>query len=109
MRVLFICSQNRFRSPTAERVFADYEGVETASAGLNHDAEVPLTGDLVEWAELIFVMEKTHLNRLNKKFKPLLRDKRVHVLGIPDEFEFMDAALIEMLERTVLPRLRKRS
>jgi predicted protein tyrosine phosphatase len=62
--VLFICSQNRLRSPTAEQVFSGYPGVECASAGLNRDADHPLTPELVEWAELIFVMEKAHLTNL---------------------------------------------
>ena len=58
--VLFICSQNRLRSPTAEQVFSGYLGLECASAGLNHDAENPVTPELLEWAEIIFVMEKAH-------------------------------------------------
>jgi len=33
--LLFLCSRNRLRSPTAEPVFADRPGVETASAGLS--------------------------------------------------------------------------
>ena len=45
--VLFLCSQNRLRSPTAEHVFADWPGIETSSAGLNHDAENPLTPELL--------------------------------------------------------------
>jgi UDP-N-acetylmuramyl pentapeptide synthase len=36
--ILFVCSRNRLRSPTAEQVFADWPGVETASAGLSPDA-----------------------------------------------------------------------
>jgi predicted protein tyrosine phosphatase len=109
MGVLFVCSQNRFRSPTAERVFAEYEGVETASAGLKRDAEIPLTGDFIEWAELILVIEKTHLNRLNKRFKPLIRGKRVHVLRFLMISNSWTRRWWEMLERKVLPHLRKRS
>ena len=48
--LLFLCSRNRLRSPTAERVFADWPGVETASAGLAPDADEPLTPE--EAAEL---------------------------------------------------------
>lgn len=48
VNVLFICSQNRLRSPTAEQVFADWPGVETASAGINHDAQVPVCPELLE-------------------------------------------------------------
>jgi hypothetical protein len=49
LRVLFICSQNRLRSPTAEQVFASWRGIEVASAGLNDDAESPVTPELLEW------------------------------------------------------------
>lgn len=50
--ILFICSQNRLRSPTAEQVFADWPGIETASAGLKPDADVPVSPELPQWADL---------------------------------------------------------
>jgi predicted protein tyrosine phosphatase len=99
--VLFICSQNKLRSPTAEQVFAGTQGVECTSAGLNHDAENPVTGELVEWADLIFVMEKSHRNKLSAKFKSHLGNKRVIVLDIPDEYEFMDPTLVRLLKAKV--------
>ncbi len=55
-RVLFICSRNRLRSPSAERLFADWPGVETDSAGLAADAETPLEREQLEWATLVVVM-----------------------------------------------------
>jgi predicted protein tyrosine phosphatase len=86
-KLLFVCSQNRLRSPTAEQVFSLREDVETASAGLNHDAEVRLSAEWVEWANLIFVMEKTHLSKLRSRFKRQLRgDQRVICLDIPDDY-----------------------
>ena len=60
VNLLFLCSRNRLRSPTAEQVFAAWPGVETASAGLAPDAEEPPSAELVEWAETIFVMERAH-------------------------------------------------
>jgi predicted protein tyrosine phosphatase len=86
--VLFIFSRNRLRSPTAERVFSAREGFEVASAGLDSEAEMPVSSDLLEWADVIFVMERAHRNKLAKKFKPHLKSKRVICLDIPDEFEF---------------------
>ncbi|MFO6029053.1 hypothetical protein ACLBT1_25210, partial [Pseudomonas aeruginosa] len=59
-RVLFICSRNRLRSPSAERLFADWPGVETDSAGLAADAETPLEREQLEWATLVVVMERRH-------------------------------------------------
>ncbi len=97
--VLFICSQNKLRSPTAEGIFADKEGFEVLSAGLNNDAEVPLTSSLVEWADTIFVMEEVHKNKLQKKFKKYINKQRVICLNIPDEYKYIDPELIEVLKQ----------
>lgn len=99
--VLFICSQNRLRSPTAEQLFSSYPGIEVASAGLNHDAPVPLTPELVYWAELIFVMEKAHRRRLSERFREHLDGKRIVCLDIPDRFSYMQPELVTLLERKV--------
>ncbi len=80
-RALFICSQNRLRSPTAEQVFSGRPGFEVASAGLNNDANVPVSPELLQWADIIFVMERAHRNKLSKKFRPHLRDKRIVCLA----------------------------
>lgn len=101
-KLLFVCSQNRLRSPTAEQVFSLRDDVETASAGLNHDAEVPLSAELVEWADIIFVMEKTHRNKLRSKFKRHLHGhQRVICLDIPDDYDYMDPALVDLLKGKV--------
>ncbi|MEH1825200.1 phosphotyrosine protein phosphatase [Nostoc sp. C052] len=107
-KLLFICSQNKLRSPTAEAVFSEYEGLETDSAGLDHYAEVPLSTEAIQWADIIFVMEKSHKNKLSKNFQPLLKDKRVICLDIPDDYEYMEPALIELLKQKVLPLLKIR-
>ncbi len=95
---LFICSQNRLRSPTAEQVFSKREGIEVSSAGTNHDAENPVTPELLAWADTIFVMERHHRNKLQKRFRSSLNGKRIVCLDIPDEYEFMDPGLIRLLE-----------
>jgi predicted protein tyrosine phosphatase len=100
-RALFICTQNRLRSPTAEHIFSGWPGVETDSAGLGADATVPLSPEQIEWANIIFVMEKTHRNKLSAKFKSHLNGKRVICLDIPDEYEYMQPELIRLLESKV--------
>jgi len=100
-RVLFICSQNRLRSPTAERVFAQWPNVETASAGLKPDAETPLDPELIAWAEIIFVMEKAQRSKLTQKFRKHLRGQRIICLDIPDNYTYMDPNLIAVLEMKV--------
>ena len=106
-RILFICSQNKLRSPTADQIFSQWEGLECDSAGLDRGAEVELSSEHVQWADTIFVMERAHRNKLNRKFKKYLADKRVIVLGIPDEYEFMDPELIRLLEVKVPQFLRR--
>ena len=100
-QILFVCSQNKLRSPTAEQVFSQYPGIEAMSAGTNNDALTPLSGELVEWADVIFVMEKSHLNKVRGKFKKHLNGKRVICLNIPDDYDFMDTSLVRLLEARV--------
>ena len=103
--VLFVCSQNKLRSPTAEQIFASHAAIETSSAGTNHDAENPLTGELIEWADIIFVMERAHRNKLQKQFRSSLNGKRIVVLDIPDEYEFMQPELIALLRARMVRHL----
>lgn len=103
--VLFLCSQNKLRSPTAEQVFDGYPGIACSSAGLNRDAENPLTPELLEWAELIFVMEKAQRSRLTERFREHLHDKRVVCLNIPDNYRYMQPELVALLEKKVTPHL----
>ena len=67
-RALFICSQNKLRSPTAEQVCGAWPHVEADSAGLNADAEVHLSPEQIDWVTVIFVMERTHRSKLSKRF-----------------------------------------
>ena len=106
-RALFICTQNRMRSPTAEQIFSAWPDVETDSAGLGNDADVPLSPEQIEWANIIFVMEKAHLRRLSAKFQTHLQGKRVICLDIPDEYAYMQPELIQRLESKVGPFLRQ--
>jgi len=100
-KLLFICSENRLRSPTAEAVFSEYDGVEAIGAGTNSDSETPVSGDLIEWADIILVMEKSHRNKVSKKYKELLKDKRLVVLDIPDNYDCMQPELIQLLKSKV--------
>jgi predicted protein tyrosine phosphatase len=75
--LLFICSANKLRSPMAEHIFSTWPDVETDSAGLNASADMQLSTEQVEWADIIFVMEKAHRNKLSAKFRKYLKGKRV--------------------------------
>jgi predicted protein tyrosine phosphatase len=75
-KLLFICSQNKLRSPTAEAVFSEYEELETDSAALDRYAQVPLSTEAIQWADIIFVMEKSHKSKLSRTFQPFLKEKK---------------------------------
>lgn len=108
MNLLFVCSENRLRSPTGEEVFSRYDDVNAIGAGTNSDAGTPVSGDLIEWADIIFVMEKSHRSKVSKKFKALLKDKKMVCLDIPDNFERMDPTLVRILEAKVSRHVRLR-
>jgi predicted protein tyrosine phosphatase len=95
---LFICSQNRLRSPTAEQIFAGRPGIDVTSAGTNNDAENPLTDELVDWADIIVVMERMHRSKVRQRFGRALNGKPIICLDIPDNYTFMDPDLIRLLE-----------
>lgn len=108
MNLLFVCTENRLRSPTGEEVFSKYEGINAIGAGTNNDAETPVSGDLIEWADIIFVMEKSHRNKITKKFKALLKGKKLVCLDIPDNYDRMDPVLVRLLENKVSRHIRYR-
>lgn len=96
---LFVCSRNRLRSPTAETIFGELPDTETASAGTSPDADNVLTGEAIEWADTIFVMERVHRTRVQRRFRAHLKGKRVICLDIPDDYAFMDPALMALLTK----------
>lgn len=83
-RALFLCSRNRLRSPTAEAVFSAWPGVETDSAGLAPDADTRVSAEQLDWADVVFVMERAHQARLAAQFGAHLRHKKIVCLDIPD-------------------------
>ena len=107
MRLLFICTQNLLRSPTAERIFSARPEHEVASAGMAPDAVKLVSADVIEWAEMIFVMEDWHQELLQRRFGRHLEQKHLICLGIPDRYEYMDTELVELLQRKVTPYLSK--
>jgi len=105
-RALFLCSRNRLRSPTAEAVFAAWPGVETDSAGLAPDADTRVAAEQLDWADVVFVMERAHQARLAAQFGAHLRHKKIVCLDIPDRYAYMQPELVTLLERKAGPLLR---
>lgn len=105
LRVLFVCNQNRLRSPTAERIYARSPHLEVRSAGVDRDATVPITAELLGWADIVYVMEKRQRNIIHKRFLELYGTKRIVCLYIPDHYDYMDPNLIGLLMVKLVPYL----
>lgn len=98
MNLLFICSRNQWRSRTAETIFKNLQGYEIRSAGTEPSARIKISEKLLAWAEIVFVMEKKHKQRIQQKFPQLASEKKFIILEIPDEYEYMDAELVGLLQ-----------
>lgn len=101
MNLLFICSENRLRSPTAESVFSAYPGIKAIGAGTGLYAQTPVSRELIEWANIVLVMEKHHQNEVARMYKDALKEKPLVCLDIPDRYEFMQPELITLLKERV--------
>jgi predicted protein tyrosine phosphatase len=97
-KLLFVCSQNKWRSLTAEKIYEGLNIYEVKSAGTDKGARVRVTAGHIGWADWIFVMEKKHLQILKSKYQDELQAKKVICLNIVDDFEYMDRELIEILK-----------
>lgn len=98
MKILFLCSQNKRRSLTAEKIFDGYNGHNVRSAGTESNARIKVTEGLLGWADIIFCMEKKHVRRINEKYSEAVSGKKIVCLNIDDDFEFMDNDLQDILE-----------
>ena len=107
-RLLFICSRNQWRSPTAENVFRRHPSVEVRSAGTSAKARRTVSVSDLQWADEIIVMESKHKQTLRAKFDRSLLRRDIHVLNIPDEYQFMDPELVQLLLDVVEPILERR-
>ena len=102
MNILFVCSMNQWRSPTAEAIFKNSAHHTARSAGTSGNARIKVSQSLIDWADMVFVMEKRHKQQLVERF---VLDKQVIVLDIPDDYQYMDEELIEMIKLSLLPYL----
>ncbi|WP_343223764.1 protein tyrosine phosphatase [Paenibacillus oenotherae] len=101
MKLLFICSRNRWRSLTAEKIFDGFNGYAVRSAGTEDSARIKVTEGHIGWSDMIFVMEKRHISRLKQKFSSTQLHKPLICLDIPDDYNYMDEELIETLKSRV--------
>ena len=105
VHLLFICSANKLRSPTAEYLYHNFPGYVAKSAGTDRSAGQRVSAGMLGWADLIFVMEPSHRSYLRRKFRDSILGKRVVCLHIPDEYAYNDPELIELLKMNLSPHI----
>ncbi|HZF99783.1 MAG TPA: hypothetical protein VEY71_02225 [Chitinophagales bacterium] len=105
MHLLFVCSRNQWRSPTAERIFSSRSGIVAKSAGTANSARTKLNADMLRWANIVFVMERKHQQIIRQLYPALYSNLNLVVLDIEDNYGYMDDELIELLEQSIAPYL----
>lgn len=107
LRVLFVCAMNKRRSVTAERLYRNDARLQVRSAGLRSEAPRRLSDGDLQWADVVYVMEREHASTLKQRFSGLELPP-IEVLDVPDDFECMDPRLQEILRLTLDPDLAAR-
>jgi predicted protein tyrosine phosphatase len=96
--LLFICSKNQWRSPTAEALFKNHPVHKAHSAGTSEKARIRVNEKMLLWADVVFVMERRHKQLLKERFPLALDGKTLIVMEIMDDYQFGDEELVEILK-----------
>ena len=99
--ILFVCSRNKWRSLTAETIYKNSSEYNVKSAGTEDSARIKINSKLIIWAQIIFVMEKKHKEKLLEKFFTEISNKKIIILDIPDIYKYMDIELIEEIKASI--------
>ena len=104
-KLLFVCSANRDRSPTAAYIYNSHPGIETKSAGVSSSAYIRLTVELLDWADVIFCMEEYHEQYIRREHPEAIASKKIHNLALPDYYEYMEPRLVSLIKERMEPLL----
>jgi predicted protein tyrosine phosphatase len=94
--ILVVCGRNKKRSRTAEHIFKHDDRFNIRSAGVSPKSERKLSENDLNWADLVLVMETEQRTKIWEQYQHLSLPK-IEVLHIADDYEFMDAELVEVL------------
>ncbi len=102
MNILFVCSANKLRSKTADDYFSErFPEINFRSAGTNHktcqkEGTTPLDEEMLQWADVVYVMENKHRTEIMKHVGSAY-NKKISVLSIPDDYGYYQKELINIL------------
>jgi predicted protein tyrosine phosphatase len=95
--LLFVCSKNQWRSPTAESLFKGHPQFHARSTGTSEKARIKVNEKLINCADVIFVMERKHKEIICQKFPASLENKQIVILNIADDYTYADEELVQIL------------
>ncbi len=98
--LLFICSKNQWRSPTAQLLFKNHPIHQACSSGTSDKARIKVNQKLIDWADVIFVMERKHLDIIRQSFD--VTKHEILLLNIEDEYTFGDPELFDLLKISLI-------
>ena len=101
MKILFVCSANMDRSPTAEYIYANHPGLEVKSAGTYNHAQQRIDAELLQWADAILCMEERHKQSIEEKYPEMISGKIIDFLDVPDLYPYRHPVLIKMIKEKV--------
>lgn len=96
-KILFVCTFNKMRSKTAEELYKNDERFSVASAGISESAAVQVHPELLAWADFVVVMEEMHRQYILTAYPDVMARKKILCLDIPDDYWFMDANLVLLI------------
>jgi predicted protein tyrosine phosphatase len=105
-KILFVCSGNRDRSPTAETLYRAHPRLEVRSAGTSKYANTVLTEQEARWADVIVVMELCHEDYIRENFSEAVEGKTIFCLNIQDWYDFMEDELMRLIGEKMAPILK---
>jgi len=104
--ILFVCTANIDRSRTAEDLYREDPRYEVRSAGTAPFAAQPVSRELLEWADRVFVMcerEDRHATHLKLRFPGLARP--IVDLDLEDRWQRGHPELVRRLLQKLSPQL----
>lgn len=100
-KILFVCTANYQRSKTCEDLFKGTSEASVSSAGVSRKecarrGSTLCTELMLEAADVIYIFEPLHTERINSHTDYRFADKLVS-LDIPDQYQYMAADLVELI------------
>ena len=103
--ILVICGRNKKRSRTAEYIFKNDSRFHIRTAGLSQKSERKISESDLLWADLIFVMDNGQKARISGLYRHLDLPS-IEILGIDDDYEYLDEELIDLIKDGINNTLR---